>query len=390
MKSRYDVIVVGGGPAGTTAARFAAERGVSVLVLEKDRDIGYPVRCGEAVSRAGVEEFIEPEERWIAAKIDKFNMIAPDGTEVVLPLEEEGFILERRIFDYVLAQKAAEAGAEILTKAYVHGLVFDDGKVAGVKFTQLGEEKEAYAKIVIGADGVESRVGRWAGLSTVVDFRDMESAVQVTAAGLSGIRDDTCYFYFGEKIAPHGYLWIFPKGKDSANIGLGVSGDIGKKRSALSFLNEFLKEHFPDVAILTKVAGGVPCVVTLRKITAPGLMLVGDAARQVNPLSGGGIISGMIGGKIAGRIAAEAIKSNRLDYIEHYEREWDNRLGKRHRIFDRIKDGIFDFSDDKFNSIAKAFNRVPMEKRTLGNLFKTALVNNPSLLFDVAKVFLIK
>jgi digeranylgeranylglycerophospholipid reductase len=98
----------------------------------------------------------------------------------------------------------------------------------------------------------------------------------------------------------------------------------------------------------------------------------------------------MIGGKIAGRIAAEAIKSNRLDYIEHYEREWDNRLGKRHRIFDRIKDGIFDFSDDKFNSIAKAFNRVPMEKRTLGNLFKTALVNNPSLLFEVAKVFLIK
>ncbi len=387
MKNSYDIVVVGAGPAGTTAARFAAMQGVSVIVLEKDRDVGYPVRCGEAVSKAGVEEFIEPDEKWISAHINKFNLIAPNGTEVILPLEEEGFILERRIFDYELGKLAVNNGAEILTRAYVHGLLFDEGRVAGVRFTHNGEEKEIYAKIVIGADGVESRVGRWAGLKTFTDFREMESSVQVTASGLSDVQQDTCYFFFGREVAPEGYLWIFPKGNGSANIGLGVSGEIGRKRSAYSFLKDFLNKHYSDVSILTQVAGGVPCTVTLERITAPGLMLAGDAARQVNPLSGGGIISGMIGGKLAGKIAGEAVKQNNPDLIFSYEKEWHNRLGNRHKIFDRIKNGIYNFSDEKFNSIAKAFNKVPVANRTLGNLFKTALFNNPSLLVDVAKVF---
>ncbi len=390
MQAEFDVIVVGAGPAGTTAAKYAAAQGVSVLVLEKDSEVGYPVRCGEAVSKKGVEEFITPDEKWIATHIDKFEMIAPNGTSVLLPLEEEGLILERKIFDVVLAKEAANEGVQILTNAYVYGLLFENDKVAGVKFNRLGEEHEVRAKIVIGADGVESRVGRWAGLKTFTDFREMESSVQVTAAGIENIEDDTCYFYFGNNIAPEGYLWVFPKGNNSANIGLGVSGDVGKKRSALSFLNKFLEHNFPNVAILNKVAGGVPCAVTLEKITAPGLMLVGDAARQVNPLSGGGIISGMIGGKIAGRIAGKAIKQNNLEFIIKYEEEWNERLGRRHKIFDRIKNGIYNFSDEKFNSIAKAFNKVPLEKRTLGNLFKTALIHNPSLLLDVAKVFVVK
>ncbi|MDZ7625315.1 MAG: hypothetical protein U5J96_12850 [Ignavibacteriaceae bacterium] len=118
-------------------------------------------------------------------------------------------------------------------------------------------------------------------------------------------------------------------------------------------------------------------------------MLVGDAARQVNPLSGGGIASGMIGGKIAGTIAAEAIKKNKLDHILTYDKAWMDRLGKRHETFNRIKEGIYNFSDEKFNNIAHAFNKIPYEKRTLGRLFTTALVNQPSLLVDIAKVFVV-
>jgi len=390
MRKKYDVIVVGAGPSGSMAARYAASCGVSVLILEKDRDVGYPVRCGEAASRRGVEEFIDPDDKWIAAKISNFSMTAPDGTEVVLPLEEEGFVLERRIFDYALAKSAADEGAEILTRAYVNGLLFSDGKVSGVKFEYFGEQKELNADIVIGADGVESRVGRWAGLKTYTDFRDMESAVQITAFRLNDIDKSTCYFYFGEQVAPQGYFWIFPKGDNIANIGLAVGGAIGKKKSALRFLNDFMEERYPEAAVLTRIAGGVPCVTTLDKITAPGLMLVGDAARQVNPLSGGGIISGMIGGKLAGEVAGNAVKTSSLNLIHNYEKLWRDRLGKRHKIFDRIKNGIYNFSDEKFNEIAHSFASVPDGKRSLGNLFKTALLNNPLLLIDVAKVFMIK
>ncbi len=386
MKNYYDIIVVGGGPAGSMAARFAAEQGVSVLMLEKDRDIGYPVRCGEAVSEEGISEFIDIDKRWISTEIDKFSFIAPNETEVTIPLEGKGYILERKIFDYALAESAAIAGAEILTKAYVYNLLFDDDKVSGVKVEIAGEKKEIKSKIVIGADGVESRVGRWGGIKTFTDFRDMESGVQVTASNIP-VNQNTLYFYFGKEVAPEGYFWIFPKGNNLANIGLGVSGLIGKKKSALAYLNDFMEAHYPDAPILTRVAGGIPCTITLEKIVTDGLILVGDAARQVNPLSGGGIATGMIGGSIAGRVAGEAILQNNLSHIYSYEKDWNNRLGKRHKIFDNLKNGIFHFTDDKFNSIAKSITKVPFEKRTLGKVFQVALVNNPSLLLDVAKAF---
>lgn len=388
MKIKYDIIVVGVGPAGSMAARFAAEQGVSVLMLEKDRDVGYPVRCGEAISKAGVEEFIPSDDKWIAAKISKFSFIAPDESEVIVDFGDAGYVLERRIFDYELARTAAEAGAEILTRAYVNGLLFDDGKVSGVKYEHNGEQKEVKAKVVIAADGVESRIGRWAGLETYIDFRDMESAVQITVANIP-VDKNTLYFYFGKDVAPNGYFWVFPKGHNKANIGLGVSGLIGKKKSAQSFLDDFMNKHYPNAPVLTKIAGGVPCSITLDKISGPGIMLVGDAARQVNPLSGGGIASGMIGGKIAGTIAGEAVKQNKLGHILAYDKAWQDRLGKRHETFNRIKEGIYNFSDDKFNSIAHSILKIPIEKRTLGKVFTTALMNNPSLLVDIARVFVV-
>ncbi len=388
MKNEFDVIVVGAGPAGSMAARFAAEQGVSVLMLEKDRDVGYPVRCGEAVNKKGIEEFIEPNEKWIAAKINKFSLNSPDETEVMIEFQEMGYILERRIFDYALAKTASDAGANILTRAYVNGLLFENDKVVGVKYEFNGEQKEAQSKIVIAADGVESRIGRWAGLETHCDFRDMECCVQISASNVN-VNPDTCYFYFGKDFAPNGYFWIFPKGDKVANIGLGVSGLIGKKKSASNFLNSFMEKRYPNASVLTKIAGGVPCSPTLKKISSSGIMLVGDAAHQVNPLSGGGITSGMIGGSIAGRIAGEAIKMNKLDHILIYDKAWYERVGKKHEVYNRIKNGIYNFTDEKFNNIAHAFNKVSYQKRTLGKLFTTALINNPSLLIDVAKVFVI-
>lgn len=389
MKNEYDVIVVGAGPAGSMAARFAAQEGVSVLMLEKDRDVGYPVRCAEAINKAGVEMFIKPDYKWITADVTKFSFTAPNGKEVVLEFDSvQGYVLERRIFDYELAKTAAAAGAEIITRAYVNGLIMEGGKVSGVAMEYRGEKKEVRAKIVIGADGTESRVGRWAGLQTHIDFRDMESCFQVTASNIS-VDPNTLYFHFGSQVSPGGYFWIFPKGKDTANIGLGINGAECKKRSSLSYLNENLEKLFPNASILTQVAGGVPCSVTLKKISGEGIMLVGDAARQVNPLSGGGIASGMIGGSIAGRLAGEAVKKNNLSHIFNYDKEWHKERGKTHEIFNRLKEGIYDFKDEDFNKIMGKMLDLPPEKRTMKRLFMIALANKPGLLIDVAKVFLV-
>ncbi len=162
-RQKYDVIVVGGGPAGSTAARYVALNGARVLLLEKDRDIGVPVRCGEAVSDEGLRIFMEPDPRWIKSTITRIRLVSPSGHEIEFDLKAKGYILDRRIFDYDLAQYAAQEGATIVTKAYVSGLLFDGDYVKGVKGQYFGEDFEISSKIVIGADGVESRVGRWAG-----------------------------------------------------------------------------------------------------------------------------------------------------------------------------------------------------------------------------------
>ena len=387
MKTQYDIVVVGAGPAGSTAARYAAAGGASVLMLEKDRDVGYPVRCGEAVSHEGVIQFIQPDPKWIAATVTKFRLVAPNGKSVVPRLDGTGYVLERRLFDYELAKLAAHEGAEVVTKAYVYDLVKnDDGGVVGVRALIKDEKIDISCKLVIAADGVESRVGKWAGIDTTCHIRDMESCAQMTISGID-VEQDVLDFYFGDDVSPGGYLWVFPKGKNTANVGLGLSVEEAKKKSAIKFLHEFVERKFPNAAILTHIAGGVPCAKTCDQIVANNVILVGDAAHQVNPVSGGGIISGMIGGMIGGQVAAEAIAQKDLSHLNEYEKRWQKRLGWRHEVFYNIKEAIASFSDETLNGICDSALKLPDEKRTLGGIFRAALWNKPSMLVEVAKVF---
>ena len=232
MRSSYDVVVVGGGPAGSMAAWEAANGGAAVCLLEKDRDIGYPVRCGEAVGHSGLVQFVELKDSWIAEKITSVKLISPNGSKVDVEFSAEiGYILNRRIFDYDLSRYAANAGAEIYTKSYVKGLLKDNGKVNGVILDFLGAEKQIKAKIVIGADGLTSRVGRWAGIKTQIRMKDMESAVQYSVSNVD-IEANKMVMYVGNNYAPGGYLWVFPKGDRFANIGIGISGKYSKNKSA--------------------------------------------------------------------------------------------------------------------------------------------------------------
>jgi len=390
MNNKYDVIVVGGGPAGSTFAYHAAMGGLTVLVLEKDRDIGMPVRCGEAVSDAGLRIFHEPQARWIRATIDRIKLVAPNNTEIEFDLQEKGYILDRRVFDYDLAHLAAEQGTEIVTKAYVNGLIIENDQVCGVTGQCLGESFKVRAHLIIGADGVESRVGRWAGIRTQLKLKDMESAIQKTIGGVD-LNERTFEFYLSRKWAPGGYIWVFPKGPHSANVGLGISGTYAREgKAAHRFLSEFLERRFPNCSVLTTVAGGVPVAKTLKQLTADGLMLIGDAAHMVNPMTGGGIISGMRSGQVAAEVAVEVLKAGKpalQSNLKNYPRNWHKIGGKNHERFYRLKEAIFKFTDADLNRIAEGIARVPANERTLTKLFSIAVKKKPTLLIDVARVF---
>ena len=188
IKSSYDVVVVGGGPSGCMAAIEVAKAGYSVCILEKDRDIGMPVRCGEAIGNEGLTQFFKPKREWIATEITAAELIAPNGKNIKVPfVHETGFILNRRIFDYDVSRIAVKNGAEVYTKSFVKSLIIDDETnfVKGVVVKYFDKEIRISSKIVIGADGVESRVGRWGGIKTTVKIKDMESCLQYSVANIN-------------------------------------------------------------------------------------------------------------------------------------------------------------------------------------------------------------
>ncbi|MGD1045175.1 MAG: NAD(P)/FAD-dependent oxidoreductase [Bacteroidota bacterium] len=385
LKNKYDVIVVGAGPAGSTAARFAAAGGISVLMLEKDRDVGYPVRCAEAVSH-NVLQFIKPDRKWIATILKGFRFVAPNGKSFVLRPIGVGYVLERRLFDIELAKLAVNRGAEIITKTYVYDLLKDDtGKTIGVKALIKNNPVEIHSDIVVGADGVEARVGKWAGIDTASSIHDMDSCAQMTILGID-VEQDILEFYFGENVSPGGYAWVFPKGNKTASVGLGITVEKAKKKSARRYLQEFVERKYPNAAVLSEIAGGVPCAKTCNTLVKNNVMLVGDAGHQVNPVSGGGIESGMVGGMIAGQVAAEAIKQDDFSRLPEYEIRWQKRLGTQHEINYNIREAILSFSDETLNNIVEGALEIPQNERSFERILRKALWNKPSILIEITKL----
>ena len=389
MQDSYDVVVVGGGPSGSMAAWEVAKRGVSVCILEKDRDIGYPVRCGEAAGESGLRKFVEIKDSWVAQKITGAKLGSPSGKLVDVNFAEEtGFILNRRVFDYDLSRYAANAGAEVFTKAYVKNVLLNNNQENDISLDYLGEDKKIHSKVVIGADGLTSRVGRWAGIRTQVRMKDMESAVQYSVSNID-IDPNKMIMYVGRNHAPGGYLWVFPKGDRFANIGIGISGKYSRYKSAKKYLDEFMEREYPDAAILTTMCGGVPCGKPMRNPVKDGLMLVGDAAHQINPMTGGGIVSGMTAGWIAGQVAADAVQKNDVSakMLNNYSDTMWKTFGKDYERFYSIKEAVHSLTDKDLDYIADKVLSIPSHKRTLSSVFKAAVFKKPSLIVDVLKVF---
>ena len=342
LRRRYDVVVVGAGPGGSVAAREAARLGLSVLLLEKRQEIGSPVRCAEGIAHEMLVPFIEPDPYWISAAVSKAQItVIEDGAMVARRAEGgKGYILERRVFDRVLAEEAAKAGAQVMVKTAATGLLLEDGAVQGVMARGPAGVMEIECAVVIGADGVESQVGPWAGLDTALPLKDAMACAQYLLAGIE-IDPACCYYYIGQEVAPGGYAWAFPKGEGKANVGLGVQADLATD-SALNYLNRFIgsQTHLAWGSPVTLVVGGVPVAPPLPRLVASGLMLVGDAARQVDPLTGGGIANAMLAGRLAAEVAAEAIAAGNTsaDALASYEERWMAHRGRKMARNYRLKE----------------------------------------------------
>ena len=390
LRDSYDVMVIGAGPAGSMAARTIAQAGNSVLLVEKRQEIGAPVRCAEGVSRAGLEKFVPIDPKWICAQIHGYRFHAPDGTSFKVEPDDIGYVLERKIFDRDLATLATKAGAQVLAKTAARNVLCNEqGAIAGVQLNVAPDgDVPVKAKIVIGADGVESQVGRWAGIDTVPRLRDMCSAVQYLMAGLD-IDEDVCDFYFGTQIAPGGYLWIFPKGQGMANVGIGIAGNRADKITAQAYLDRFIEANFPTGSVLGVVAGGIPLGGTLKRIVKDGLMLVGDAAHQAFPHTGGGIENALEAGVLAGEVAVDALKAGdyRSQFLERYSTLWRDKLGKEISASYRIKELLQSFDDQTWNRSAALLTHMDVKSMTAKEILLAVFKEDPGLLLELRHLF---
>jgi digeranylgeranylglycerophospholipid reductase len=390
MKNKYDVLIIGGGPAGAIAAKTAVGKGLSACIVEKRQAIGAPVRCAEGIGKEALHEFIEPDPRWISAEMTGAGIVAPDGffmkLESAMAGNKVGYILDRKFFDRELVWKAAEAGADVAVKSRACAPIIEDGVVRGAKVDFCGKITSVAAHVVIAADGVESKFSKWCGIDTTVPLREIMSSVQYVMTDID-IDPTATVFYLGNEVAPEGYLWVFPKGRRSANVGIGISGrKSGEGHRAKDYLDKFVKKTFPHGKMIEYIPGGVSVCRPLDCTVADGLIIAGDAARVVDPLTGGGIYNAMFTGRLAAETAAACIGRGDVSKkaLMAYDKAW--RAAKMGKSIERnylIKEYLIKQSDEKLNEIIHSVSKLNLKEFSTMSLIKEIIRVNPKLMLEL-------
>jgi len=383
----YDIIVVGAGPAGSMTAKFAAKNGAKVLMVEKRQEIGSPVRCGEGISRGWLDGVgIKLEDKCIARQVKGAKIVAPDGSSFYLSEKmagnEVGLVIDRVFFDKMLARDAVRAGSDLMLKTSAVRLLRKGGKIQGVAVESLDGKRDITAGCVVAADGFESQVARWGGIDTSLAPRDITTCFQYRLTNLD-YDPDYCEFVLGSA-APGGYVWIFPKSEDTANVGLGMQlSKLKGKGDVKKYLDRFIKKdpRLRKGKPLELVSGAVSICAPVEKTVADGLLLVGDAARQIDPITGGGISNSCRAGKIAGEVLAKAAKARNFSEknLQAYEKGWRDLMEDHLYRNWMAKEKLVTLSDDTFNKLIKTLNEVGVEKMSTYALLKAIEQRHPDL-----------
>ena len=337
----YDVIIVGAGPAGSTAALYAHRLGLNCILLDKavfPRD----KICGDALSGKSVRlmrelNLLEGVEKLEGSEINRITFGSPSHSQFDVHLKgnknndfiTKGFVVPRKIFDNFLFKKADEL-TETRQGFTVNDIIYQNDNISGVKGTNIeGKEEILNAPIIMGCDGANSIIARKLGLYEM-DMENTAVAIRCYYEGVEGLSNQIELHYVSE-VKP-GYFWLFPAGNGKANIGIGLSKNDAKKedRTLRQIMDEivqsdYFRSRFGNARPLEKPVGwNLPLGRIQRKNHGNGFMLLGDAAGLVDPFTGEGIGNAMVAAKYAMRVALKA--KNHKDYSERSFSEYDQLL----------------------------------------------------------------
>jgi digeranylgeranylglycerophospholipid reductase len=334
----YDVVVVGAGPAGSMTAKTSAERGLDVLLVERELEVGVPDKCGEylpsiqemkrlALDASNLDGLFDPPDSCIVNRTKYVKFVFPNDVEITIPFQ--GLIVERKLFDKHLTNEAARAGAEVAPLTRVVDLL-EGGK--GVRAKNTEGAIDIPSKTVVGADGAYSLVARRAGLPVSRDPLDYCVGYQYEMVNVDH-NPNYVEMYLGEDIAPGTYAWIIPKGDDIANVGTGVRVPYMKAgMSVRDYQRNFTEKHLSSSGKLTRAvptaikAGCIPVGGPLARTSTEKVIAVGDAGGHTIPTVGGGVPPALICGRIAGNVIADHILNGKL--LSDFDPAWREQMGR--------------------------------------------------------------
>ena len=336
----FDVAIVGGGPAGTSAAKKTAEAGLKTIVFEEHETLGIPVQCGEGVSRKLLDihniDHQGGKADWIKIHLPEQHFYFP-GTERLYGKKEFGaykmisgydtFLVDRTKFDQMLAHEAQDKGAEIRTGSKVTDLTINQDKGAELTVKNIkGEHYTVNAKMVIGTDGPASRMAKHVGLNIFNKFKGLKY-VHAVEWKLEGQLSDSLDFYFDHELVPDGYTWVFPK-KETSTIGL-VCEQIQEPWPRLEKLMDIMEKKMGQKFKKVKLVGGMIPASPQQpdKTYNPRFLVAGDAGGFTNPLFYGGISISILTGRMAGEAVVDVANKD-PDYnfkekdLKVFETKW--------------------------------------------------------------------
>ena len=348
----FDVVVVGGGPAGSSAAHMAAKNGCTVALIEKEKEIAQTVRTSGVTWISDIKKFGIPEECYNPIK--KFSFCSPKNSVKISGEIAKAAVLDVRKTYRFLANRAKTSGSELFTSTNVTEVLKDNsGKCAGVIAKSDGKQIQFNSKVVIDASGFVSVIAKELGYVTQWKKFGAGAEFEVKTEKLE---HDNWWLMVGQEYSPAGYAWIFPTSKDTARIGVGI----GKPDSDVDptvRLNELLEKKLgpiKDLGNIEKIEfhyGLIPNDGVSRKTVYDNLILVGDSAGQANPLVLEGIRYAIRFGEVAGQVAADAIKNGDTTEMSltPYEKEWKRAIESKINSAGKVQNRWVGLTDDEWD-----------------------------------------
>ena len=366
MRGRTDIAVIGGGPCGSFSALTAARLGADVEVFEEHTEIGAPQHCAGLLSLSGLKRIplqLPPEV--VENEVKGAVFYSPSGEELVIGRDiPVSYVIDRELFDKYLSELAKAAGAKYFLGSRVTSIVSDSGVVSGVAIQGTRTRNRVAAHIVIDAEGCSSVLLKRVGL-TPLDAHMVVNAIQADVDKVEDVDLEAVEVYLGRRYAPGFFAWIIPRRDTSAKIGLAT-----RRGDPRDYLQRFMKHHPIASKKLkqTKVRGislhSIPLGGMIPKAYSNGFLVVGDAASQVKPTTGGGVVFGLLCSKIAGAVAAEALKTN--DFSETalscYQHRCRDLIGFELAIMRQMRRLINRLSDNRVDNAIALANRLELNR----------------------------